>query len=152
MRAVNYFTEAVLQGLRGGIGWPQSDEEAKLIGQKFAIKGGNRFFAGAVDGTLIEVVAPLQSRLTFVTRHHTTCINAVIVADTDMVIRYFWAGAGGSKHDDAVLRISSLQRAFDAGFRPFPGAVLIADSGYGDRSWLLAYRQNHPPAYENLYQ
>jgi hypothetical protein len=36
-----------------------------------------------------------------------------------------------------VLRESSLWETFEGGARPFPGAVILGDSAYPNRDWLV---------------
>jgi len=51
---------------------------------------------------------------------------------------YLNANYGGRSHDSRVLRCSSLWKTFEEqGQRPFDGAVLLGDSGYPLRDWLL---------------
>ncbi len=43
----------------------------------------------------------------------------------------------GRNHDSKVLKNSSLWASMEQGEGPFPGAVLLGDSGYPLREWLI---------------
>jgi hypothetical protein len=60
---------------------------------------------------------------------------------------YVNASFPGSVSDARVLRVSSLARKFNAGWRPFPNAALLGDSIYPMLDWLISMRA-HPPADE----
>ena len=56
----------------------------------------------------------------------------------DLQFYYLNANYGGRSHDSRVLRCSSLWHSFEVQRqRPFPGVVLLADSGYPLRDWIL---------------
>ncbi|CAG7826614.1 unnamed protein product, partial [Allacma fusca] len=50
----------------------------------------------------------------------------------------------GATHDARVLRNTSLCQRFDDGWRPFPGAIILGDSGYGLSDWLIPPLFNNP--------
>ncbi|CAG7830466.1 unnamed protein product [Allacma fusca] len=49
----------------------------------------------------------------------------------------------GATHDARVLRNTFICQNFENGWRPFPNAVVLGDSGYGASNWLI------PPILEN---
>lgn len=59
------------------------------------------------------------------------------MAGPDLTFFYVEASAPGRCHDSRVLKDSTLWEAMETGERPFPGAVLIGDSGYALRDWLI---------------
>ena len=93
--------------------------------------------AGAVDGTHIPVTPPKAVEDDFVNRHHQHSINVLAVAGPSREFYYVNANYPGKCHDSHVLQESSLWRHFEGGWRPFEEAVLLADSAYPLKDWLL---------------
>ncbi|PSN49840.1 hypothetical protein C0J52_08850 [Blattella germanica] len=50
----------------------------------------------------------------------------------------------GSVHDSRVLRNTVISGHFEAGWRPFPGAVILGDSAYGLKEWLIPPLNRNP--------
>ncbi|XP_055841252.1 putative nuclease HARBI1 [Episyrphus balteatus] len=50
----------------------------------------------------------------------------------------------GSVHDARVLRNSRLAETFNAGYRPFPSAVILGDSAYSLSEWLITPCRTNP--------
>jgi hypothetical protein len=94
--------------------------------------------AGALDGCHIIITPPSDDEVSFVNRHHTHSINMLAVCGPDLTFFYINANHPGRCHDGHVIRHSSLWRSFEIdGNRPFPGAILLGDSAYALRPWLL---------------
>ena len=53
-----------------------------------------------------------------------------LISGPSMLIYWVTASEPGSYHDSYVLRTSGIFDLFEAGFEPFPGAVVLADSAY----------------------
>lgn len=85
---------------------------------------------GCVDGTLINILAPSQDEFQYVDRKSDHSINAMFVCGPNL--RFFAASVRwpGSVHDARVFRNSAIGQRFEGGWRPFPDAVLLGDSGY----------------------
>ena len=114
--------------------WP---DDCSKLAQQFFDLGGFPSTAGAIDGCHINVSPPKNDKLSFINRHHSTSLNVLAVAGPDLSFFYVDASAPGRCHDSRVLKESSLWEAFESGEEPFPGAVLIGDSGYGLCRWLM---------------
>ena len=79
-----------------------------------------------------------EDEFSYLNRHHRHSINVCAVSGPDLQFYYLNANYGGRSHDSRVLRCSSLWHSFEVQRqRPFPGAVLLADSGYPLRDWIL---------------
>ena len=61
----------------------------------------------------------------------------MMVAGPDLRFFYVSTTRPGSVNNVRVLRLSSLAERWNAGWRPFPNAVILGDSGYGLSSWLI---------------
>ena len=99
--------------------------------------GGFPSTAGAVDGCHVQVSPPKDDKQSYLNRHQATSINVLAVSGADLTFYYVDASAPGRTHDSRVLRESPLWASMESGERPFPGAVLLADSGYALRDWLI---------------
>ncbi|CAG7716527.1 unnamed protein product, partial [Allacma fusca] len=93
--------------------------------------------AGCVDGTLINIDAPTVHEESYVDRYGNHSINALMVCGPDRRIYYITARWPGSVHDARILRNSSLSNTWEAGWRPFSNAVILGDSAFGLRKWLI---------------
>lgn len=84
---------------------------------------------GCVDGTLINIIAPSQDENQYVDRNSVHSINAMFICGPNL--RFFAASVRwpGSVHDARVFRNSVVAQRLEGGWRPFPGAVLLGDSG-----------------------
>lgn len=63
-----------------------------------------------------------------------------ILCGPNLDVFYASARWPGSVHDARVMRCSSLQRKWESGWRPFPNAIILGDSRYGLRKWLITPR------------
>jgi hypothetical protein len=114
--------------------WPE--DCSKLANQFFEI-GGFPSTAGVIDGCHINISPPKKDKLSFLNHHHSTSINVLAVAGPDLSFYFVDASAPGRSHDSKVLKESALWTSMEAGERPFPGGVLLGDSGYALRDWLI---------------
>jgi len=94
--------------------------------------------AGALDGSHVLVSPPLADEAAYVNRHHSHLINVLCVAGPQRQILYINASQTGRNHDSRVLQESTLWETFETrGQLPFPGAVLLGDSAYPLKEWLI---------------
>jgi len=140
-RTIKRVVEAINDALvREYVKWPDNPAG---IAEDFLDEGGMPFVCGCLDGTLINIDAPVQDEAAYVDRHGNHSINALLVSGPDMSFYYVLADWPGSVHDARVLRNSGLYERFEGGWRPFPDAIILGDSAYGSRQWLI------PPETEN---
>jgi hypothetical protein len=85
----------------------------------------------------VIITPPPDDETSYVNRHHSHSINVLAVSGPDLSFYYVNAEHPGSCHDGHVIRYSQLWRKFEDGNLPFPGAVLLGDSAYALRPWLL---------------
>lgn len=104
------------------IKWPQ---DSSTIPLEFMRKGGFPSVCGAVDGTLVNLMAPSQFEEQYVNRHGKHSLNVMLICGPDYSFYYVNSRFPGSVHDARVLRASRIAEKFDTGWRPFPGAVLL---------------------------
>ena len=134
-RAVRSVAEALYDHRAEFITWP---EDTSKLARDFYALAGFPAVAGALDSTHVLITPPKDDEVSFVNRHHTHSLNVLGVAGPDHQFLYVNANFGGRSHDSRVLRSSSLWARFeDRGDLPFDGAVLLGDSAYPLRSWLM---------------
>ncbi|XP_052788810.1 putative nuclease HARBI1 [Mya arenaria] len=106
---------------------------------------------GVIDGTHVQIKAPLQDEPAYVNRMGYHSINTQIVFDgrdntIDIVAR--WPGA---THDSRMLRESGLHALFLGGHVPGDHSYLLGDSGYPCKNWLLTPYVNPQPGAQTRY-
>lgn len=95
---------------------------------------------GALDGTLINIEAPRENDIVYVDRHGKHSLNAQGVCGPDYRFYSMSAKWPGSVNDSRVFKNSALCTKFDEGYRPFENAVIIGDSIYPVKDYLLPMR------------
>ncbi len=103
----------------------QFPENCDAVAAQFLQKGGFPSVYGLVDGTLINIDAPVQNEQVFVDRHGNHSLNVMMVCSPDRSFYYVTSRWPGSAHDSRVLRNSSLCCRMESGRRPFPDAVIL---------------------------
>ena len=134
-RVIHSVSEAINTLQKDIIKWPT---DCSKLAQDFIKLGGFPSVAGCLDGTHVNISPPSEDEISFLNRHHQHSINALAVAGPDLSIFYLKVNQPGRCHDSNVLRSSSLWAQFEInGIRPFEGAVLLGDSAYPLRPWLM---------------
>uniref|UniRef100_A0A914V606 Putative nuclease HARBI1 n=1 Tax=Plectus sambesii TaxID=2011161 RepID=A0A914V606_9BILA len=116
-RAVHQITAAVNRRLfQVTIRWPNP---VGTLANRFYNYANMPCVAGAVDGTLVEILAPTEDEDQYVDRHGTHSINAMFVCGPNL--RFYAAAVRwpGAVNDARVLRNSVLRRSFENGFDPY---------------------------------
>ncbi|XP_040358765.1 putative nuclease HARBI1 [Ixodes scapularis] len=125
------------------IRWPTAAEVPELQRQFYAVDGFPGV-VGAIDGTHVRIQGPPLHEEVFVNRHFYHSINVQLVVDARSRILNVVAKWPGSVHDSYVLSQSSVGENFATGAY---GGLLIGDSGYPCRPWLMApFRSPTTPA------
>ncbi len=106
--------------------------------RKFQDVAGIPGIIGVIDGTHIRCTPPSTDEDAYINRHHHPSINVTVVAGPDYKIYFARVSCPGSWHDARVLRTSQLWTTFEEqGALPFPNAILLGDSAYPLRPWLI---------------
>ncbi|XP_042148188.1 putative nuclease HARBI1 [Ixodes scapularis] len=125
------------------IRWPTAAEVPEQQRQFYAVDGFPGV-VGAIDGTHVRIQGPPLHEELFVNRHFYHSINVQLVVDARSRILNVVAKWPGSVHDSYVLSQSSVGENFATGAY---GGLLIGDSGYPCRPWLMApFRSPTTPA------
>lgn len=112
-------------------------EDMDSVRQQFFDIAGMPSVCGLVDGSLIEIKAPNENECQFIDRHGNHSVNAIFVCGPRMKFFFCSARYPGSVHDSRAFRNSSLFTLFDANWRPFPSAIILGDSAYPTKEWLI---------------
>lgn len=81
--------------------------------------------------------APTDFEPAFVDRKGDHSINAMFVCGSNLQFFYVYADWPGSASDARVLRNSGLFHSLETGWRPYPRGILIGDSIYPLKCWLI---------------
>lgn len=141
-RVVHRVAEALVEVmLQDTVCWPTNSSENAT---HFLRQGGFPQVAGCIDGTVINIDAPIENEVHFVNRHGRHSLNVMMVCGPNR--RYYSVNANwpGSVHDARILRNSHLFADFENGFRPFPNAVILGDSAYPLKEWLIPPIRRNP--------
>ncbi len=93
---------------------------------------------GLIDGALVRINPPREHEEQFVDRKGKHSLNVMLVSGPKCEFVYCNASWPGSVNDVRVLKNSNLFRSFEhENFRPFPGAILLGDSIYPCKDWLV---------------
>jgi len=112
---------------------------------------------GAVDGTHIKIAKPMthEHPTKFFCRKQFLSINLVGICDFDGRFTYFFSGWHGSRSDWKALLGTELGRALDATYYydgntcpwMMKSGVILGDSGYWPRPWLIVPYRRSPNNY-----
>lgn len=133
-RAVNSIVQEMFPDL---VKWPENMDR---VVERFYRLAGMPMVAGCLDGTLVPIYtidAPTENEEQFVNRHGDHSINCLVVCGPDLQFYYAYANWPGAVHDSRVLKNSGLFRKMEEGWRPLMNSVLLADSGYPLKDWLI---------------
>lgn len=118
------------------IKWPSTSEHLTLSkGFKFP------FTIGAVDGSHIQIKAPLDKLDAYTNRKSYTSVVLQGICDSTMKFLDISVGWAGSMHDARIFRLSALgQKLDEEGLHPFH---ILGDSAYPLKSYLIVpFRDN----------
>ena len=106
IEAVQDVTEALFEVRNEYIKFPVTEAETRACVETFAELSDLPNIAGAIDGTHIQIKAPLESAVDYFSRYH----QHDFVVQGVVVFLDFAAGFSGSLHNAQVLRNSTLNR------------------------------------------
>jgi hypothetical protein len=122
------------------ITFPSTDQQLREVALAYFRIRGMPNVCGAIDGSQIAIKRPHINEHVFVNRkgYHAINVQAVCSADftfSDIVVRF-----PGSSHDSFIWNSCTLKRRFVAG--DYGNFVLLGDSGYAQRPWLMTPVRN----------
>ena len=134
-RIVKKFSSSLTSKSGNFIRMPATNVETGAAKQGFYNVASFPNVVGAIDGTHIKILAPREGEEAFVNRKGFHSINCQMVMDSNFIITNLVALWPGSCHDSRILRMSGLWDHFEGGNLRL--GILLGDSGYPNRNWLL---------------
>lgn len=134
-RVIERVSRALSSRINEYVRLPRRNEATKTI-EKFYQMANFPNVVGCIDCTHVKILRPTLNEVVYVNRKGKHSINVQLVCDADLVITNCVVNWPGSVHDSRILRESALYRAFERVPKPLDG-VLLGDSGYPLREWLL---------------
>lgn len=143
-RAVDAVTKSICHRL-DNIHFP-TEEEANRVKHDFYQIAGFPNVLGAIDGTLIPIMAPKVNEPEYVCRKGYHAMNIQVVADAWLRFTNVVAKWPGSVHDAFMFENSSLKAKIEAR----TDGWLLGDSAYGLKKYMMTPKLNpSTPAEEN---
>ncbi|XP_036335023.1 putative nuclease HARBI1 [Rhagoletis pomonella] len=120
-----------------------TDEEKRKAKMYFFEKSGIPGVIGCIDGTHIKIVAPKKDlQHLYYNRQGYFSLNAMIVCDNALRIRYINARYPGATHDATVFNMSSLKPQLEDDYRRGERNLLLGDAGYALQPYMLTPFRN----------
>ncbi|XP_033729734.1 protein ANTAGONIST OF LIKE HETEROCHROMATIN PROTEIN 1-like [Pecten maximus] len=129
-------TEAVIDHFLKVIKWPDFPTQLQ-IAQDIHLRYGLPDIVGYLDGTHIRLSGCPKGDKDYINRKSYPSIQLQVVVDQDLLITNCYTGWAGCAHDARVLRNSTLYEKAEAGGYIIPGKVIVADSAYPLKDWLV---------------
>lgn len=132
------------------IKFPESDEELNKVVQGFYEISRFPRCIGAIDCTHIKIQSPGGEQAeTFRNRKGFFSLNVQVICDSDLKIQNVVCRWPGSSHDSTIFRNSNIRAKFENG--QFGNKVLVGDSGYGVKPYLITPLLNPVTPAEHLF-
>lgn len=125
------------------ISWPHDLADKQEISQGFEDLQGIGNVIGAIDGTHIRIVRPMENQRDYYNRkkYHSILMQAVVTSDKQFIDVY--VGEPGSMHDSRVLRRSPIYATAERDPDFLGQFCLLGDSAYPNLPWLVTpFRDN----------
>jgi hypothetical protein len=119
--------------------WSQNKQQAI---QDFFSTAEVSQVGGCIDGMLMNIATCHVYEEQFVDSHGDHSINCMAVCGPDIRFYYSTANWHGSVHDANVLR-RDLCQIVEEGWWPFSHSVLLGDSTYPLKEWLITLKRNY---------
>ena len=133
------------------ISMPSTHEEITRVKHGFYVIAHFPNCIGAIDCTHVRIQSSGGADAeTFRNRKGFFSINVQTVSDSSLLIRDIVARWPGSSHDSHIFNSSRIKRRFEN--REFGTAVLVGDSGYAVRNYLITPLGNVNTREEQLFQ
>ncbi|XP_065356305.1 putative nuclease HARBI1 [Calliphora vicina] len=114
-----------------------SEDEKRVTSQEFYRKFGIPGIVGCIDGTHINIVAPNKNNHLYYNRKGNYSLNATLICDSKMRIRFVDATHPGACHDSFVWSTSSYRRTMQEDYLRRGSRVWLLGKMYPLEPWLL---------------
>jgi hypothetical protein len=118
------------------IQFPVTEESRQAVQMEFMEKFGFPGVIGAIDGTHVAILQPVEDEHVYFNRKGFHSKNVQIICDANLLILNVNANLGGSAHDSFIWRNSDVHETLEDLYQ----SVVIGDSGYPLQPWLFETR------------
>uniref|UniRef100_UPI00358FC806 putative nuclease HARBI1 n=1 Tax=Myxine glutinosa TaxID=7769 RepID=UPI00358FC806 len=146
-RIISQVNNALLPLMGRAVKFP-SPENIQDIGADFYGIANFPGVMGVIDGTHVWILGPTQHEWRYVNRKNYYSINTQVVMDAQCRFINIVAKWPGSTHDSVILRESALAKRMETRMGE---EVLLGDSGYPVRPWLMTPFLNPTTAIQRRY-
>ncbi|KAL5246059.1 hypothetical protein ACI65C_013467 [Semiaphis heraclei] len=142
---LNDFMNIIISNFKTFIHWP-SRQECLVIEERFKLKGGIPGVIGAIDGTHINVKAPLKQADSYTNRKLGKSMIVQAVCTEGKIFTNISVGFPGRIHDARVMVNSELYKQVSENG---PSSLfydkyhLLGDTAYPNREWLITPFKNY---------
>jgi nuclease HARBI1 len=147
-RCITAFVKAFSTNVSRIVKFPVSVEEKKETMDRFFAIASFPNVLSAIDGTHVRIIAPHSDAHQYRCRKGYPSLNVQLACDARGIFTNVVCHWPGSSHDSHILKNSELYRNFENG--QYTGIVL-GDSGYPCRPWLLTPYLNPQTEVEKLF-
>lgn len=149
-RVIHRVTAAIASLSKHFIRFPETPEEIRKTQMEFYNIAKFPKVVGALDCTHIKIISPGGNHAeTFRNRKAYMSINVQAICNAGLIITDLVARWPGSTHDERIFSASRRNAVFELG--TYNHSVLVADSGYMNRSYLMMPLDRVQRAEETLY-
>jgi hypothetical protein len=128
---------------RRWIQFPVTEESRQAVQMEFMEKFGFPCVIGAIDGTHVAILQPVEDEYVYFNRKGFHSKNVQIICDANLLILNVNANFGGSAHDSFICRNPGVHETLEGLYQDRNArAWLIGDSGYPLQPWLLTPIRN----------
>ena len=140
-RIVNRVTDVLMDIKDDHIKWPTADRDRDQIQWDFFLESGFPGAIGAIDCTHVRLDGARlgDNEHVYVNRKGEKTINVQLICTRKFVITNVVAKWPGSTHDSRILQNSGVGQMYERGQLQ---GLLIGDSGYPQRNWLMTPFRN----------
>ena len=149
-RVIHRVTAAIASLSKDLIKFPQNEEEIRIAQLGFYNIAKFPRVIGVLDCTHIKIISPGGEHAeTFRNRKGYMSINTQVICDANLQITDIVARWPGSAHDERIFSSSRRNAMFQMGH--YGDSVLVADSGYMNRNYIMMPLDRVATSEETLY-
>ncbi|XP_071155445.1 putative nuclease HARBI1 [Mytilus edulis] len=141
-RAVDDVTNAILARKNDFISFPTSKADIDEVKLGFHEQANFPHVVGCIDGTHVRIQRPTEDEPAYVNRKNFSSINVQAVCNHEGKFTQITADWPGSVHDSHIFKTSSICKHLEENHKGLVDGVLLGDSGYMCRPFLLTPYNN----------
>jgi hypothetical protein len=144
-RCIERVCSALVDKIAQFVSWPTNESKQK---EDFKNIAGFPCVVGVIDGSHIRIQEPKDNPNAYINRKHFPSMNICAVCDAQCKFIFLSVRWPGSCHDSFILRQTQLWDAFENNDKR---GIILADSAYPCRKWLLTPYPHPQTTWEEAY-